>query len=105
MKSLNVRVLFIVLITGLLSIAGCAGNGTTKSTGDYIDDSAITAKVKSEMLADETVSGMKVNVETFKGTVQLSGFVNSEAEARRAVEIAQGVKGVKSVKNDLVVRQ
>lgn len=105
MKTLNPRVLFAFLLAGLLSLGGCAGDGTAKSTGDYIDDSAITAKVKSQMLADETVSGLKVNVETFKGTVQLSGFVDSEAEARRAVEIAQGVKGVKSVRNDLVVRQ
>ena len=105
MKSLNLRVLFVLLMTGLLSLAGCAGEGTAKSTGEYIDDSAITAKVKSAMLADESVSGLKVNVETFKGTVQLSGFVDTEAEARRAVEIARGVKGVKSVKNDLVIRQ
>ena len=105
MKVFNPRVLIAFLVVGLLSLGGCAGDGTAKSTGEYIDDSAITAKVKSEMLADKTVSGMKVNVETFKGTVQLSGFVDSEAEARRAVEIAQSVKGVKTVRNDLVVRQ
>ena len=105
MKVFNPRVLIAFLVVGLLSLGGCAGDGTGKSTGEYIDDSAITAKVKSEMLADKTVSGMKVNVETFKGTVQLSGFVDSALEARRAVEIAQSVKGVKTVRNDLVVRQ
>ncbi|MFA7387607.1 MAG: BON domain-containing protein [Thiohalobacteraceae bacterium] len=105
MEMFKPSVLIAFLLAAMLSLGGCAGDGAAKSTGDYIDDSAITAKVKSQMLADKTVSGLKINVDTFKGTVQLSGFVDSEAEARRAVEIAQGVKGVKSVQNDLVVRQ
>jgi osmotically-inducible protein OsmY len=94
-----------VLATSLLvSLAACAPTPTREGTGEYIDDSLITSKVKAAFAADPTVKATQVKVETFKGTVQLSGFVESREAADKAVEIARGVKGVKSVKNDTVIR-
>jgi osmotically-inducible protein OsmY len=88
----------------LVSVAACAPTATREGTGEYIDDSVITSKVKAAFAADPTVKATQVSVETFKGTVQLSGFVDSRESAQRAVEIARGIKGVKSVKNDTVIR-
>jgi osmotically-inducible protein OsmY len=88
----------------LVSVAACAPTATREGTGEYIDDSVITSKVKAAYAADPTVKATQVQVETFKGTVQLSGFVDSRESAQRAVEIARGIKGVKSVKNDTVIR-
>jgi len=102
MTHANPRRLFLLATLGIL--AGCAATPSRESTGEYIDDTAITAKVKSALLADEEVSGTAVNVETFKGVVQLSGFVKSAAEKERAARIAASVKGVKAVRNDLIVR-
>ena len=85
-------------------VAGCAGSRTQESTGEYIDDSTITTKVKTVMLKDPAVSGLAINVETFKGTVQLSGFARTEQERARAIELAQSVAGVKSVRNDIAIR-
>jgi len=94
-----------VLATSLLvSLAACAPTPTREGTGEYLDDSMITGKVKAAFAADPTVKATQVQVETFKGTVQLSGFVDSRESAQKAVEIARGVKGVKSVKNDTVIR-
>lgn len=94
-----------VLATSLLvSLAACAPTPTREGTGEYLDDSVITGKVKAAFAADPTVKATQVQVETFKGTVQLSGFVDSRESAQRAVELARGVKGVKSVKNDTVIR-
>jgi osmotically-inducible protein OsmY len=94
-----------VLATSLLvSLAACAPTPTREGTGEYIDDSLITSKVKAAFAADPTVKATQVKVETFKGTVQLSGFVDSRESAEKAMEIARGVKGVKSVKNDTVIR-
>ncbi|TQK05196.1 BON domain-containing protein [Herbaspirillum sp. SJZ107] len=90
--------------TLLVSVVACAPTATREGTGEYVDDSVITAKVKAAYAADPTVKATQVQVETFKGTVQLSGFVDSPESARRAVELARGIKGVKSVKNDTVVR-
>ncbi len=96
-----VRFRFVVLAFFAALILGCGGTPTRESTGEYFDDAAITAKVKTALLADKQVSGLAVNVETFKGTVQLSGFASTEAERERAAQVASGVKGVKSVKNDV----
>lgn len=85
-------------------IAACAANSTQESTGEYIDDSAITAKVKNELLQDKDVSGLQINVETFKGRVQLSGFASTEGEKMKAEKLARSVPGVKSVSNDLIVK-
>ena len=87
-----------------LFVAACAGTPKQESTGQYIDDVTITTKVKSEFVKDEMVSAARISVETYKGTVQLSGFANSRDEANRATDIARNVKGVKSVKNDIVVK-
>jgi osmotically-inducible protein OsmY len=88
----------------LLVIAGCAGSRTQESTGEYFDDSTITAKVKAAILGDQELKVLQINVETFKGVVQLSGFVNSPQMVSRAVEVASRVSGVKSVKNNLIVK-
>ncbi len=85
----------------LMAVAGCASTPKSEGTGEYIDDALITAKVKAEIFNDPQVKATEVNVETFKGVVQLSGFVNSQSAANKAVEIARSVKGVKSVKNDM----
>jgi len=85
-------------------VTGCAGDATTRSTGTYIDDTAISAKVKTELLADKGVKGTEVNVRTYDGEVQLSGFVDDSAQKRRAVEVARAVPGVKDVRDDLVVK-
>lgn len=90
--------------TLLVSLAACAPTPTREGTGEYVDDSVITTKVKAAFAADPTVKAIQVKVETFKGTVQLSGFVDSRDSAQKAVELARGVKGVKSVKNDMVIR-
>lgn len=104
MNKLNfLRQLVIVLFLTAL-IAGCAGTRTRESTGEYVDDSVITAKIKAEILDDPMLKVFQINVETFKGEVQLSGFVNSAGASARAVEIARKVKGVTSVKNSMVVK-
>ncbi len=93
------------VMVGLLgaAIAGCAGGPTTSSTGEYIDDSAITTKVKSRFVADSMVSAFDINVKTFRGEVILSGFVNTEAQKERAVAIARSTAGVREVKADGLV--
>jgi len=85
-------------------VVGCASTKTSESTGEFIDDSAITANVKAELLADKTTPGMSIQVETFKGRVQLSGFVNTQDQAKRAEQVAAGVKGVKAVTNNIEVK-
>jgi osmotically-inducible protein OsmY len=84
-----------------MSAAGCASTQKHEGTGEYVDDSVITTKVKAAIFNEPTLKSAEINVETFKGVVQLSGFVNSRADINRAVEIARGVKGVESVKNDM----
>jgi osmotically-inducible protein OsmY len=94
-------VLFVIVVVTML---GCAGSRTQKSAGDVIDDGVIGAKVKTALLADEEVSGLQVEVETFKGVVQLSGFVDTAAQANKAEQIARGVQGIKEVQNKLSVK-
>lgn len=90
-----------LLIVVFAFFAGCASTSKQAGTGEYIDDTVITAKVKAAILGDDTLKVMEINVETFKGVVQLSGFVVSPADINRATEVARTVKGVKSVKNDI----
>ena len=85
----------------LLTAVGCASTHKQEGTGEYVDDSVITTKVKAAILNEPTLSSAEINVETFKGVVQLSGFVKSRADISKAVEVARGVGGVKSVKNDM----
>ncbi|HSW04597.1 BON domain-containing protein [Aquabacterium sp.] len=84
----------------LLAI-GCASTPTQESAGEAVDDTWITTKVKAKFVEDKDVSALNIAVETFKGTVQLSGFANSPDERARAAELARSIKGVKSVKNDI----
>lgn len=100
MKSVNSFASIILAILLALQ-AGCASTRTQESTGEYITDTAITAKVKAAILNERELKSAEINVETFKGAVQLSGFVRSQADIRKAVEVTQNVKGVKSVKNDM----
>ena len=85
----------------LLTAAGCASTKTQEGTGQYFDDSVITSKVKAAILNEPSLSSAEINVETFKGVVQLSGFVNSNADIATAAALARTVGGVKSVKNDM----
>ena len=80
---------------------GCASTSKQEGTGEYVDDTVITAKVKAAILGDSTLKSSEINVETFKGVVQLSGFVSSSADIPKVIDTARNVKGVKSVKNDI----
>jgi osmotically-inducible protein OsmY len=86
------------------ALTACAPSAKHEGTGEYVDDSVITTKVKAAFAKDEQVKATQVKVETFKGTVQLSGFVDSRAEAERAAQLAREVGGVKAVKDDTVVK-
>jgi osmotically-inducible protein OsmY len=94
---------FLVAIT-MMFMLGCASTTTHEGTGEYVDDTVITSKVKAAILEEPGLKSAEINVETFKGVVQLSGFVNSRASVNKAVEIARGVRGVKSVKDDMRVK-
>ncbi|MBI2510661.1 MAG: BON domain-containing protein [Opitutae bacterium] len=83
---------------------GCAGTATRASTGEMIDDSVITAKVKTELIRDEVVKARDINVDTFRGTVQLSGFVETPEQKARAGDIAARVTGVHNVVNNITVK-
>jgi len=89
----------------LITLMGCASTRTHESTGEYVDDSMITMKVKSAILGDDTLKSSEINVETFKSVVQLSGFVNSQADIYRAIAVAKDVEGVTSVKNDMQLKK
>lgn len=91
--------LFLTLF--MVSLLGCASTAKHEGTGEFIDDSVITAKVKAAILAEPSLKSAEINVETFKGVVQLSGFVHDQADIAKAAEVARQVKGVTSVKNDL----
>jgi len=88
-----------------LCLVGCAATQTRESTGQYIDNTAITTKVKTKLIKDEHLKAFHISVKTYKGNVQLSGFVATQADARRAVAIARSVPNVRSVINSLVVKQ
>jgi osmotically-inducible protein OsmY len=104
MKKRNIVIHFLVLLMLIATFTACASTPTRESTGEYIDDSVITTKVKSLLAADDFLKSFQIGVETYQGTVQLSGFVNSQKAADKAGEIVMSVKGVKSVKNDLIVK-
>ena len=91
----------LVLTFVLASAWGCGSTAKTAGTGEYVDDSVITAKVKTAIFNDPTLKANEINVETFKGVVQLSGFVNSQADINKAVQVARGIAGVTSVKDDM----
>jgi hyperosmotically inducible protein len=100
MRLANARIALVLAIV-LSSLLGCAGTATKEGTGEYVDDAVITTKVKAAIFNEPSLKSAEINVETFKGTVQLSGFVNSRADINKAVDVARGVQGVTSVKNDM----
>jgi osmotically-inducible protein OsmY len=92
------------LAVTLVSAVGCASTSKQEGTGEYVDDAVITTKVKTAIFNEPTLKSAEINVETYKGAVQLSGFVNSQADINKAAEVARGVQGVTSVKNDMRVK-
>ena len=95
------RFISFFFIMALASALGCASTSTQEGAGEYVDDTVITSKVKSAIFGEPTLKSAEINVETFKGIVQLSGFVNSVADQRKALDLARSVPGVKSVKDDM----
>ncbi|MBU1040552.1 MAG: BON domain-containing protein [Proteobacteria bacterium] len=103
MKKRNRIMAFILTALMALSL-GCASTAKHEGTGEYIDDSVITTKVKAMIFDEPTLKSGEINVETFKGVVQLSGFVSSQANINKAVEVARKVNGVKMVNQDMRVK-
>jgi osmotically-inducible protein OsmY len=104
MKKRNIVINFLVLLMLVATFAACASTRTHESAGEYVDDSVITTKVKSLLAADDFLKSFQIGVETYQGTVQMSGFVNSQKAVDKAGEIVMSVKGVKSIKNNLIVK-
>ena len=104
MKKRNIVIHFLVILVMIATLAACAATSTRGSTGDYVDDSVITTKVKTLLAEDDLLKSFQIGVETFKGTVQLSGFVNSQKAVDKAAEITRSVNGIKSIKNNLIVK-
>jgi len=96
-KGISAAFLAIALATAM----GCASTSTKEGTGEYVDDTVITTKVKTAIFKEPSLKSAEINVETFKGAVQLSGFVKYQADINKAVEITRSVNGVKSVTNDM----
>jgi osmotically-inducible protein OsmY len=88
----------------LVSALGCASTSSQESTGEYVDDTVITTRVKTAILNEPSLKVLQINVETYKNVVQLSGFVPTSSDMDKAVDLARGVKGVSSVKNDMRLR-
>ena len=107
-KLTSLKVASLLALAGVLAVgglvAGCAATRTSDSTGEYVDDTVITTKVKSALLADDAVKSFAVSVETVKGVVQLSGFVNTSKQKAAAAADAAAVPGVKDVRNNLIVK-
>jgi len=104
MKKRNIVIRYLVLLMLIVTFLACESKPKQESAGEYLDDSVITTKVKSLLAADDLLKSFQISVETNKGIVQLTGFVDSQAAVDKAGEIARSVKGVASVKNDLVVK-
>ena len=104
MTKKNIIICSLVLVMLIATFAACASTPKHEGTGEYVDDSVITTKVKSLLGADDFLKSFAISVETFKGIVQLSGFVANQQAVDKAGEIARSVKGVVSVRNDLVVK-
>lgn len=99
------KFVFVLLAALMLTtVVGCASTSKSEGTGEYVDDSVITTKVKAAIFNEPTLKSAEINVETFKGAVQLSGFVSTQGNVYKAVEVARSVKGVTSVKNDMRVK-
>lgn len=98
------RFLTYILAFLLAFLPACADTSRQESTGEYVDDTVITTRVKAAIFNEPSLKSAQINVETFKGTVQLSGFVSSRADIDTAARVARGVTGVASVRNDMVLR-
>ena len=104
MKKRNIFIHCLLLLLIIATFAACGSTAKQTSPGEYVDDSVITTKIKSLLATDDFFKSFQIGVETYKGTVQLSGFVNSQQAVNKAGEIVRSVKGVTSVKNNLVVK-
>lgn len=104
MKQLGKYLSAVFLAVMLVTAAGCASTSKQEGTGEFIDDTVITTKVKAAILNEPTLKVTEINVETFKGVVQLTGFVSSQTAINKAVDVTRRVKGVTSVKNDMRIK-
>ncbi|HBA55663.1 MAG TPA: transporter [Syntrophorhabdus aromaticivorans] len=104
MKTRNIFISCLLVLMLIATFAACASSPKQESTGEFVDDSVITTKVKSLLAGDDFLKSFQISVETRKGVVQLSGFVDSQDAVSKAGQIAWSVKGVKSVKNSLIVK-
>ena len=104
MKKTAIVIRYGVIILLFACFAACASSSRQSSTGEYIDDSVITSKVKSQLAVDDFLKSFQINVETYKGVVQLSGFVNSQMAVDKAGKITRGIGGVRSVRNNLIIK-
>jgi osmotically-inducible protein OsmY len=104
MKKMHLAIRVLAILVLIAGLAACASTPKKSSTGEIVDDSVITTKVKAKLAAQDWTSPFKISVETFKGVVQLSGFVNSKEQVQWAGDIARNVAGVREVKNDLIVK-
>jgi len=105
MKKRNIVIHCLVVLMLIATFVACASTSKQEGAGEYVDDSVITTKVKTMLASDDFLKSFEISVETYKGTVQLSGFVDSQKAVDKAGEIARGVKGVTSVKNNLNVKK
>ena len=105
MKKKNMFIGCFLVLLMIATFVACASTSKQEGAGEYVDDSVITTKVKSALGADDFLKSFEISVETYKGIVQLKGFVDSPKAVDKAGEVARGVKGVKSVKNDLNVKK
>jgi osmotically-inducible protein OsmY len=104
MRKRNIFISYLVMLMLIATFVACASTPKQESTGDYVDDSVITTKVKALLAKDDFLRSFEIGVETRKGVVQLSGFVGTQDAVNKAGQIASGVGGVKSVRNDLIVK-
>src|SRR5512145_3192433 len=104
MKQMGKYLSALFLAASLVTVVGCASTAKTEGTDEYLDDSVITTKVKAAMLNEPSLKVAEINVETFKGIVQLSGFVSSQTAINKAIDLTRRVSGVKSVKNDMRIK-
>ena len=104
MQKRSIVIHFLVILMLVATFAACTSTRTQSSAGEYVDDSVITTKVKSLIAEDGFLKSFQISVETYKGVVQLSGFVDSQKAVDKAGEIVRSVKGVISVKNNLIVK-
>lgn len=105
MKNLSIIIKYLACLVLITALMGCATTQKRESTGEYVDDSVITTKVKAAIFKEATLKTMQINVKTYKAVVQLSGFVDSTQSVTKAGEIARSIEGVIKVENDLVLKQ